>query len=167
MQIEKEMIRSYLRDLDMPSPSRGPNHRQLKAFAGHWQIEGEKKKNGVTTSVHGDEIYEWLDGDFFLVNRFDHSTSSENYKGLGWIYYDVASRNYLSYSISNLGSLRVYEVEISDHQMIFSGESERATIKLSPDGQTLFIYWDHCPDGENWQSLYNLRGHLQIPQSLV
>ncbi len=151
----------FIRERNTLAPLKGPQHRQLKAFIGHWRIEGESGFGSSRVPVMGEEVYEWLEGGFFLVNRFDRHIGATHFTGMGWISYDASTRTYLSYSISNSGFLRIYEVEISDHQMILSGETERATIKLSPDRETLYIYWDECHDGANWHSLCNLRGYLQ------
>ncbi len=151
----------FIRERNTLAPVKGPQHRQLKSFVGQWTIEGENGVGEAKTPVHGEETYEWLDGGFFLLHKFNRHIGARNSTGLGWISYDSKTKTYFSCTISNSGFLRIYEVEISDHQMIISGETERATIKLSPDCEVLHIYWDECRDGTNWHSLYNMKGFRQ------
>lgn len=144
------------------TPTKGPAHHQLRAFVGHWKVHGFNESDGAGTAeraVIGDEIYEWLEGEYFLLNRFDRQQGIERFTGLGWIGFDAASDGYLSYSIANTGHLRVYEVEVSPRRLRLFGEHERATIALNVAGNTMSVLWERSPDGKNWSKLCELHGH--------
>lgn len=144
------------------TPSKGPAHKHLQPFAGHWKVHGF---NGATAPgaadqpVIGDEIYEWLEGEYFLLHRFDRQQGIERFTGIGWIGFDQASGGYLSYSVANTGHLRIYEVEISPRKLRFDGEHERAVIELNASANTMSVLWEHTSDGVNWWKLCELHGH--------
>lgn len=148
--------------LNTVTPSKGPAHKLLQPFAGHWKVHGF---NGATAPgapeqvVIGDEIYEWLDSEYFLINRFDRQQGTERFTGIGWIGYDQKSGGYLSYSIANTGHVRIYEVEITPRRLRFEGERERAVIELNAGGNTMSVLWEHTSDGKNWWKLCELQGH--------
>jgi hypothetical protein len=144
------------------TPQKGPAHDFLKEFIGRWRVEGRNSpvvSGGAGEAVRGDEIFEWFEGEFFLINRFDRVTDSGHFSGLGWIGFDVASNSYLSYSVTNSGFLRIYQVEISQGQIRYEGKHERGIVKLSHDGGTMLIQWDQSGDGKQWKSLCDLEGH--------
>lgn len=135
-------------------PSRGPSHFHLDAFTGRWKSEGTNfSADGKSENFFGEDCYEWLTGEFFLVNRFDRPAPSGAFSGMGWIGYDPVSGGYLSYSISNLGYLRIYEVEIIEGEMRFTGDHERAVLQLSPDRHELRGHWEQSQDGHTWKPL--------------
>ncbi len=146
------------------APSKGPSQQHLISFAGHWKVEGENLggPHRPSQKVTGEEIYEWMEGDFFLTNRWERNSDDGSFKGLGWIGYDKATSAYLSYSISNLGFLRIYEVEVSESQIKFLGEHERGIVKLNNEENTLSIFWEKLSensiDSEVWEPLCSLSG---------
>lgn len=154
-------LQKTIKRINTDVPEKGPGHRFLEAFAGHWAIEGNNgpvAPSAKGEAVSGYEVYEWLEGGYFLINRFDRKMGGERFTGMGWIGYDPVSRGYLSYSISNLGFLRVYEVEISDGEIKINAESERASIKVGSDTNTMSIHWEYLPEGKLWHTLCDLQG---------
>lgn len=139
---------------------RGPHHKTLDAFTGHWKVRG---LNGADTSedggeaVQGTEIYEWLEGKYFLINKWDRPSVSGPFKGLGWIGFDSQTGKYRSYSVSNTGYFRVYDVDVFYNQIKYTGEKERGTVKISSDRNTLQIHWEENMDG-HWHTLCHLSG---------
>lgn len=143
-------------------PEEGPGHHHLNAFVGSWRVDGKNSPTASTDSgaiVSGEETYEWFEGDYFLINHWDRQIGNSRFTGMGWIGYDGSTGKYLSYSISNSGFLRIYECEVDDGEIKFNGENERALIKLSADGNTMSVLWEHTLDQKKWNLLCQMTGH--------
>lgn len=147
-------------------PERGPCHRFLSEFIGRWKVAGENaplSPEGREEHVTGEDSYEWFEGEYFLVHRSSRKTKTSEFKEMGWIAYDAETEAYLSYSISNLGLLRLYQMEIEDGLIRFNSDTERGTLKLDKVGNTMTVHWEFRADTENqdqsqWQSLCDLKG---------
>ena len=101
--MQQELVRTFAK-WNTKAPTNGPAHKHLEPFAGEWKVEGHNATGAPGVDgrwVSGTESYEWLDGEFFLVNRFDRGKGAGHFKGVGWIGYDAVNGAYLSYSISN------------------------------------------------------------------
>jgi len=156
------VLKETLKHRNTQKPEEGPGHHHLNAFVGHWRMEGfnfPRESGGQPERVVGEETYEWFDGEYFLINHFDRSQESGRFTGMGWIGYDACTGKYLSYSITNSGLLRIYELEVFDGEIKFNGELERALFYLSPDGNTMEVQWDYTEDGKIWSRLCELKGH--------
>ena len=144
------------------SPEKGPCHRFLSEFVGRWKVAGEnapQNPEGHDEHVVGEETYEWFEGEYFLVNRFSRKTATTATNGLGWIAYDATTESYLSYSISNLGFMRIYRMEIEDGLIRFIGDTERGLLKLDKVGNTMTVQWESRADTQSeWRSLCDLKG---------
>lgn len=155
-------LKLTMKSRNTTSPDKGPSYTHLIAFAGHWKItgtKGPKNSSYQADTVSGEEVFEWLDGDYFLINRFDRKTAGSRFTGIGWIGYDKVSSGYLFYSISNLGYFRIYEVEVNETKIKINGETERGVLELNNEENILSIYWEQSKDGQNWDLLYDLTGH--------
>jgi hypothetical protein len=56
-----------------------PDLRRLQPVIGRWRIEGP--------DVQGEVVYEWMEGGFFFIQRFDLVNFGNRYKGIeysGW-----------------------------------------------------------------------------------
>ncbi|CAN5669112.1 hypothetical protein BH10BDE1_BH10BDE1_16160 [soil metagenome] len=149
--------------LDTITPQRGPQHRELASFAGRWKMAGENSPTApgqASLKVTGIETYEWLPGEYFLVNKWTRKmgASEDVFSGIGWIGFDPKLEGYVAHSASNLGFQRVYEVEVAKDQLIFNGESERATIVLNDDHTEIIVRWERREDGGSWKPLCHLEG---------
>jgi hypothetical protein len=145
------------------TPEKGAEHLFLTSFTGEWKIEGESSlhpEGEPDQPVVGHEIFEWLEGEYFLLHRFERRTTHQRFTGLGWIGYDQTGRSYLSYSISNQGFLKIYQADIRDGEIQLTGEKERALFKLEGGHNSMSVLWETSPDdGKTWRMLFNLRGH--------
>ncbi len=144
--MQQELVRTIAR-WNTKAPTKGPSHKYLQSFVGEWRVEG------------GIESYEWLPGDYFLVHRFDRGTDENRLTGIGWIGYDATNGAYLSYSISNVGYFRIYQVQITPGEICFLGSSERGVVRLSKDGQTMISKWEQLNAAGRWVPYYDLVGH--------
>lgn len=146
-------------------PEKGPAHFHMNAITGRWRVQGYNSPSAPDSEgefVSGEESYEWLDGHYFLVHRFERHIGSNRISGMGWIGYDPGSGSYYCHSISNNGQFRVYEVLMSEGVLRFDSENERGVVNISHDGNIMSIHWEHSTDGKHWQPLYDLEGHRSI-----
>jgi hypothetical protein len=151
----------FMHAVNTVRPERGPHHDRLRDFIGRWAVEGVNapaKPGGPPDPVHGDERYTWHDGEYFLVNHFNRPAASGPFNGWGWIGYDANTQRYLSFSINNLGFLRIYEVEIAECRLTFHGEHERGRVSLNERRDRLAIDWEKSDDGRQWTMLCDLEG---------
>lgn len=58
----------------------------------------------------------------------------------------------------NGGNHPVYRVTEHDRVWIYTGEFQRATHTVSEDGKSMKVHWDWSKDGQNWNSLCDLKG---------
>lgn len=57
------------------SKTPAPALQSLMGLVGSWKIEGKNSPAAPEepeTPVHGEDTYEWLPGNFYLVNRWQH-----------------------------------------------------------------------------------------------
>ena len=141
------------------TPNVGPAHRRLDAFAGRWSVTGRNLDGAPTAAgsqVTGEERYEWMPGNFFLVSHFDRQfTDGSRHTGMGVFRYDAATDAYFLHAFDNLGYARKYAVRAHNHHWKITGDRERAEIGFSDDGRTMRTYWEVAKDGA-WHPLCEL-----------
>jgi hypothetical protein len=157
----RDDLRDICRRFDTLHPGVGPRQDELRKFVGRWALRGVNA--GATPDapldpVSGEEIYEWWDGGYFLVNRFNRPAASGPFNGMGWIGFDEVSGAYLSFSINNLGFLRIYAVHVSPGVIAFTGTRERGHVRLDSTQTELLIKWQRSVDGQRWDMLCDIRG---------
>lgn len=142
-----------------PAPVITEAHRRLEPFIGTWKVVGQNGRaapNAPNASVTGEESYTWLPGRFFLLGHWDHRFGSDRHVGLNIVRYDATTGQYSSYNVDNLGFARTYRVTQRDGVWSFTGDWERATWALGPDGRTMTVDWEITRDGETWEPLCHL-----------
>lgn len=152
-------LKEFISKRNSLQPEKGPENEYLKAFVGHWKIDG---RNGAEApeapgaKILGDETYEWMAGEYYLIGKIKRTLDGENFEGLGWIGYDSFSDGYLNFLIVSTGQSRIYEVEVSEEKIVFSGRSERAQMRI--DNGVLTVNWEFTPDGKSWKTLCDYTG---------
>ena len=153
-------LRPTTDDTTEVAPNVGPEHRRLDAFAGSWKVTGTNlggAPNAPNSTVTGEERYEWMPGNFFLVSHFDHRFGDGGqHTGMSVYRYDATTRCYSTHAFDNLGFARRYAVSVDGQRWTYSGDHERATIEFSTDGRTMSVYWELAADGSTWQPLCQL-----------
>lgn len=159
--MQQELVRTIAK-WNTKAPTKGPAHHYLEPFTGRWKVEGHNAAgapDAEAEKVSGTESFEWLEGEYFLVNRFDRGQGANRFNGLGWIGYDAMNGAYLSYSISNIGYFRIYQVQLKPGEICYLGSNERGVVRLSEDGQTITIKWEQINAAGRWLPLCDLTGH--------
>jgi hypothetical protein len=142
-------------------PMRAAPHERLQVFVGKWHAEGtsyaagQVKENprGATEKWHSDETFEWLPGQFFVLQRWDAMTGTNAFQGTAIINWDDASQHYLTRSYENHGFVRDYVTRVEGEIWTFTGDGERARVEFIDGGNTQAIAWEWRQPGEDWLPL--------------
>jgi len=130
---------------------RGTEHDRLKVFLGQWHAEGVTyAPRGNVEKWVSDEIYEWLPGQYFMLQRWDAMTGTIDFKGLGITNFDPATGNYMTRAYVNRGFIRDYVTRVEGNVWTLTSDRERARIEFADDGNTQRIKWEWKPTGEVW-----------------
>lgn len=131
----------------------GAGHRKLDVFVGKWNTRGQTKASadGEALIITGSDSYEWLPGGFFLVHHWDVRMGSEESKGIEIIGYDERTKAYPTWSFDSQGNTGTYQASTRDGVWAFRARSERATVVVSEDGNTITARWEQLAEGMNWQ----------------
>jgi hypothetical protein len=143
------------------APQRGSDQEKLSVFLGKWHAEGDsyaagQKKDDPRGAVEkwvSDETYEWLPGQFFVLQRWDAKTGANPFKGTAIINHDADTGNYMTRSYENHGFIRDYVTRVDGDTWTFTGDTERARIEFTSDGRTQKIAWEWRNPGEVWLPL--------------
>jgi hypothetical protein len=129
----------------------GPEHQRLNVFVGRWNTEGQTRAGplGPAARITAIDTYEWFPGGFFLVHHVDARIGDEEIKVLEVIGYDASSKTYPMRSFDSQGNFGTHEARVRDGIWTFAGESERATVLVSDDGNTMTANWERS-DGARW-----------------
>lgn len=130
------------------------NSQRLNVFAGTWKTSGQIYAIPSTPAIpiHATDIYEWLEGNFFLIHRWNSRMGDERHCGIEIIGYNEPGDNYLMHSYNNDGSTGIMYANLNnDSTWTFKGETERCAITINDNGNTLNGRWERADDGINWQ----------------
>ena len=122
----------------------------LNAFVGQWATEATHPSVPGTV-VHGQSVYEWLEGERFLINRArnDHPDFPDSISVIGLVEERIAM-----YYFDSRGVHRVYEMSVSeDAWRIWRDEpgfSQRFEGTFAEDGNTLSGVWQLARDDATW-----------------
>ncbi|CAN5492175.1 hypothetical protein BH09BAC3_BH09BAC3_38510 [soil metagenome] len=136
--------------------------QQLSIFLGKWQVEGQNHENapvGPGNKINGEETYEWMQGEFFMISKWDRQIGEVNHTGIGLIHYDTESGFFSADQYDNLGYNRTYLLVQDKNVWKLIGNNERATIEFNKNGNSFTENWDiNSDDGAMWKPLCSLMG---------
>jgi len=141
-------------------PKLSDAHKQLAVFVGTWAVVGENASNSPAEdgeAVTGRDVYEWLEGGFFLVYSWERNFGSGRHVGTGHIGHDPEKNAYTLHCADNLGYARTYALSGRGRSWRITGEHELATFEFSADHNTMHVKWEHTVDGSEWRPLCDLR----------
>lgn len=142
-------------------PQPGPQYEALGVFVGNWHAEGEsyargQKQSDPRGSVErwvSDETFEWISGQFFVLQRWNAKTGADPFLGVGIIGCNPDGAGYVTHSFENHGFYRRYETRREGNVWTFNGDTERARVEFSDGGRTQIIRWEWRPEGKEWLPL--------------
>jgi hypothetical protein len=142
----------------MPEEGPDPALASLNALVGEWSIEGSHPLFPSTT-VRGTTTFAWLDGGFFLVQRWSVELP-EFPDGIAIIGKDTATDSLSEHYYDSRGVARVYEMSLSDGLWTLSRDgppfSQRFRGRFSDDGTTITGSWEKSSDGSTWEHDFDL-----------
>ena len=138
---------------------------RLDALIGQWEMEATFGAGyfGPGTSARtgrgGRTTFEWLDGRFFLIQRFavDHPAAPS---GIAIIGPGEQPETWSQHYYDSRGVARVYQMSLADGIVRIWREApgfwQRYTGALSGDGATISGAWERSADGREWQHDFGL-----------
>ena len=134
--------------------------KQLNIFLGKWRIEGKNlpvPPNNVENEVSGEDNYAWLEGQFFIIDNWQHLAKGSDHIGITILGYDIESQEFFTRNFDNLGFERRYVLQQQDNLWNFIGSNERATRRFDNQGKTYEEHWEIFVDNK-WIPLCIMRG---------
>ncbi len=131
-----------------PTPTPNPDLKQLEKLVGTWKVSG---------GIQGTNSYEWMEGGFFLIQRFDFEHDGQKIKGIEIIGHEkrfgeepgaeIKTRVYSFYDGMTLDY--VYEMDGNDLTIWAGEKGSPAYMKgtFSEDGNSFSCEWTYPGGG--------------------
>lgn len=138
------------------TPKPNPDLKSLDRLVGTWKVSDPSGKG----AINGHVTYEWVEGGFFLMQRFDFEHNGQKRKGIEIIGYEHAfgaepGREIRSRVYDNMGNTLDYVYEVDkDTLTIWGGQKGSPAYfkaKFSDDGNTCTGGWVY-PGGGGYES---------------
>jgi hypothetical protein len=140
--------------------------KALNIFVGEWRTEGEQFAGpvGKAAKVTATQRYEWLQGEAFLIHRFDGHVGSSAASCIEIIGCDRDTDNCRAQTFYNNGLVNVWDVDQHEGTWLFAGDwnmggnsmKVRCTISFADDALTMHSRWEYSNDGTKWQPFWDL-----------
>jgi hypothetical protein len=133
-------------------------HTLLQVFEGAWHTTGQTEATDESPAIQiaGTDTYEWLPGRFFMAHHADVRMGEEEAKTLEIIGYDAATQKYPTHFFDNQGNTGTYQAHVHEGIWTFQGATDRATLTISVDGNTMTAHWERTQDRIHWLSWMQL-----------
>lgn len=158
-----------------PEPSDVPAERpasldRLRVLVGTWEMEASFEAgffgpgSDAETARGGRTTFEWLDGEFFLIERSVAEDPSIP-RAIMIIGLAADPETFVQHYYDSRGVERVYEMTLEDGVWsllrIFPGFSQRYRGVISEDGDRIEGAWEKSADGSAWEHDFALN-YLRI-----
>ena len=114
-----------------------PQLKTLEPLIGRWRIEGP--------DVSGEIVYEWMEGGFFLIQRFDLENYGERHRGIEYAGWDEETQTIRSRLMGTDGARFTYTYAIEDGVYFYwfgeKGSDIFSRGEFSEDGKVLEGRW--------------------------
>ncbi len=136
----------------------------LAALPGEWEMEacfdaGFLGPDAPAVSGRGQTSFEWVDGEFFLLQRFsaEHPAAPN---GVAVIGTGEDGQTLTQHYYDSRGVERVYQMSLADGVWKLWREApgfcQRFTGTLASDSSTIEGAWEMSPDGAQWKRDFRL-----------
>ena len=150
-----------------------PDASALDTFVGEWHVEGEQIEGpiGPAATITATQRYEWLQGQRFLVHRFDGQVGASPASCIEIIGCNRDTGLCRIHTFYNNGLTNVWDVELhagrwhlyGDWNMAGRAMKVRCTIAFHDDAKAMRSHWEHSSDGVRWHTFWDLRAKKAIP----
>jgi hypothetical protein len=144
---------------------RSPALARLDALLGEWVMEATFEAGYLTAGTSpvisrgGRTIFEWLDGEFFLLQRFTVANPAAP-SGIAIIGATHEADTFTQHYYDSRGVARIYQTSLNDGVWRVwrevPGFYQRYTGTFSSDGATITGAWEGSTDGTRWQHDFSL-----------
>ena len=153
-----------------PSATRPVELDELDTLIGVWRTQGRvlSADGGSAGEIIGTDVYEWLDGRFF-VHRVDVHVAGVPVKAIEIIGFDSRLARFSARSYDNTGAETAMIASVStDGVWTFEGGGEvaesatpvaemasagvRSTLTVAADRRSMHAHWERTTDGRTWVS---------------
>jgi len=153
-------------ELSDPHAPRVPRalHRKLEAFIGRWNVSGrnaDAAPAAPNSPIRGENHFEWLPGQFFVIGRFRHDNGAGTHAGASLMGIEEEGDVLFAHNFDNLGYERRYTLSIEGGVWRFVGRFERATLVFGQDGRSYEERWELTKDGEQFVPLCEMHATKQ------
>jgi hypothetical protein len=143
---------------------------RLDVLIGEWEIEASFEAGyfgpgtPAITGRSGRTSFEWLDGGFFVIQRFvsEHPAAPS---GLAVIGMGAGPETFRQHYFDSRGVARVYQMRLDGNVWKLSREApgfwQRYRGVISDDGITIAGAWEASADGRDWKHDFGL-GYLRV-----
>lgn len=153
-----------------PRPDDVPGERpgwldELGALVGTWDLEASFPAGSfgpdspAVTAAGGTTTFEWLDGRFFLIQRFAAENPAAP-NGIAVIGVGSESGRFRQHYYDSRGVTRIYEMSLEDGAWRLwrdePGFSQRFAGRISDDGRRIEGAWEKSADGADWHHDFGL-----------
>lgn len=129
---------------------------RLAAFIGRWSVSGRNAAaapEAPNSPISGENHFEWLPGQFFMLGRFRHDNDAGTHSGASILGRDPESGAMLTRNFDNLGYERKYALSFEGGVWRFTGQLERAMLVFGQDGRSYEERWELSKDGAEFVPL--------------
>lgn len=137
-----------------------PKHEKMNAFAGEWKTTGKVYAAAGTPElpINATDTYEWLEGGFFLVHRWDAQIGGKRHTGMEIMSYDAETDIYPMHSYNDEGTRGKMIARVDAKGVwVFGDVKERSTVTFSADGNTMFGAWELKDESGLWKPWMEVR----------
>jgi hypothetical protein len=149
---------------DIPA-ERAPSLDRLDALSGRWDMEATfgagyfGAGSPAITGRGGQTTFEWLEGRFFLTQRFinEHPAAPS---GIAIIGPGADPETFTQHYYDSRGVARIYQMTLDGRTWKLRREApgfwQRYTGQISADGNTITGAWEGSADGQTWTHDFGL-----------
>ena len=137
-----------------------PDLIKLRLLEGSWNITGTnaQKDSGCIT---GSETFEWMEGAFFLIRKWDTKQNGIRSTGMSIIGHCPFTNTFYATTYDNTGYKRHYKLFVTGMVFTFEGERERIVLTITDDGKS-YIENREISLNKKWMPLCGVQGTTTI-----
>lgn len=122
----------------------------LHAYAGSWKTVGTLCDG---TKISGKDVYEWVDGQFFMIHSVDVRIGRKLVKSVEIIHYDELEEVFRAQSFDNQGNISISSMRIEMENISIEADDQRFYGKFNRE--EIVGIWEQYQDGcwKKWMDI--------------